>query len=136
MTNKKQSIINILIAFVLTICAMFTSIGIYHAFIYKPEVRIVEKKVEVEKREYCPDVTACTPCEEGPPKEKCEFKSFAYEAIKDEKNIYGDYELRKGDIYYFNIPGYDYNWDRFCTDEQDCFGYKMILRKDLFKPIN
>ena len=123
----------------LTILALiFAGFGGWYIGIQKePEVRIIEKKIEIERREYCPGITACAPCIEGPQWEQCEFKSFAYEAIRDEKDLYGNYELKKGDIYYYRIRNFEYFWDYFCTENgSNCFDHKMILRKDLFKPIN
>lgn len=106
--------------------------------VIKPEIQIAEKEVIKEDRTFCPNVTACVPCLEEPQWDKCEFESFAYEAVRDEINLYGEYELKKGDVYFFSSRGFEYDWSYFCHGDKsnnDCFDYKMIMRKDLFKPI-
>jgi hypothetical protein len=107
------------------------------------ETKEVIKEVPVEvKVNNC----ACTPCVDEPPLDKCEFQSFAYEALITKQDIYGNYEIKKGDIYYFTSPIFYYGFDSFCTknpienqkDEgifsSSCFNDTMILDTKLFKP--
>lgn len=111
-------------------------IGVALINMSKQKPIIVEKEV-VKYIEIDNCKVACTPCIDEPQFEKCEF-NFAYVALKDKFDIYGNTELKKGDIYVFR-DYFTYDWDYFCADTDaanHCYGYKLILNKDLFKPIN
>lgn len=106
----------------------------------EPEVKTVIEKIYISKN--CPEcikTCACTPCIDEPIFDKCEMESFAYEAIVNRTDIYGNSELNKGDVYIIRdrIWGPD---NEFCKTEfedfnEDCFGAEIILDKKLFKPI-
>lgn len=108
-----------------------------------PEIKIVEKIVEIESHTSCPDVIACTPCIEEPIFDKCELESFAYEATSNNKDIYGREWLRKGDIYFINDKYFGGGND-FCVNYNtgsDYYGGRcydgsfIIEHPELFKPI-
>ena len=120
----------------LIILVSYAGIVGYYIKAQTPEVRIIEKvitkEVQMDKEKY-----ACTPCIDEPPKEECAFKSFAYEAVTDRFNIYGEQELKRGDIFYFRVRAFEHTWDYFCTDNASaCFNEDIILDKKFFKPIN
>jgi hypothetical protein len=139
---KKQKEINLALAGVLVfgILAMglIFFIGVFTSCEVEVNGQIADIKVNRTVKNNCP--IACTPCVDEPQFEKCEFTSFAYQALVDKKDIYGQYELKKGDIYYFENAFY-YDFDSFCTKTPDengnsnCYDEKLILDKKLFKPI-
>jgi hypothetical protein len=108
----------------------------------EPKIKIVEKIVEKTDRTYCPEREACTPCIDEPVYDKCEFEAIAYEAIVNQRNIYGEVELRKGDIY-FLTNRYFYKQEQFCVSNkseysgEECYESSFIIKNPrLFKPLN
>lgn len=95
----------------------------------KTNIEVIEtikiKEVETEVCEF-----TCNPADIP----ECEF-SLAYRVLKDVKNIYGEYDLKKGDVYLHQSPFY--YGDGFCSTEEEgmCYSLSIIFDKNLFEPI-
>lgn len=114
MKNKTETPIIGITGYIVSGIVVLAFLLVYDAIYPKVETQVVPVPTVVKECDY-----VCTPCDDEPPLDKCEF-SLGYIAVKD------SLEFDAGDVFWYIDTAY-YNYSQFCTKTEDEEGHKQCL---------